>query len=150
LGPGRAYAINPAGQVVGFSTTADEVDHAFLWSHGVMTDLGPGRAYAINPAGQVVGYINTPPVGIEHAFIWFRGKMTDLGAFGGFESIARGINPAGQVVGGIDVADDGSFGFLWSNGVKTDLRMLAAASGINPAGQVVGSRFGRPVLLTIK
>src|SRR5262245_45113186 len=35
-----ACGINSRGQVVGFSSIATGQLHAFLWSHGVMTDLG--------------------------------------------------------------------------------------------------------------
>src|SRR5262249_53238231 len=56
----EARAINPAGQVVGVSTTAAGETHAFLWSHGMMTDLGTlnggsSRAFDINSAGEIVG-----------------------------------------------------------------------------------------------
>jgi probable HAF family extracellular repeat protein len=37
----QALDINAAGQVVGFSSTVDGSDHAFLWANGVMTDLIP-------------------------------------------------------------------------------------------------------------
>src|SRR5256885_3668160 len=36
----RAYDVNPAGQVVGWSANASGVNHAFLWENGTMTDLG--------------------------------------------------------------------------------------------------------------
>ena len=56
LGGGEADGINASGQVVG----QNAVDHAFLYSNGVMTDLGTfggtsSAAYGINSSGQVVG-----------------------------------------------------------------------------------------------
>ena len=58
-----ASGINDAGQVVGYSTTANGQFHAFITGpDGVgMTDLGTlgtdySVAYGINDAGQVVGH----------------------------------------------------------------------------------------------
>jgi probable HAF family extracellular repeat protein len=60
----------------------DQVHDAFLWKHGVMTDLGnlgqTSFAFAINSGGQVVGHslIND---GTFRAFLWEnRGPMIDL------------------------------------------------------------------------
>jgi hypothetical protein len=50
LGPGMAFAINDAGQVVGSRGGV-----ATEWSGGSVTALGPGVANSINDAGQVVG-----------------------------------------------------------------------------------------------
>ena len=60
-----ATAINERGQIVGASFTApdDFFRHAFLWQHGVMTDLGLGGrhsvAYDMNNRGHIVGEIET-------------------------------------------------------------------------------------------
>jgi len=72
-----ATGINNKGQVVGYvaQTTAssETVSEAFLYDHGVMTDISPPgwsntTATAINAKGQIVGYgIN--PEGAEHAFL---------------------------------------------------------------------------------
>jgi probable HAF family extracellular repeat protein len=100
LGPGLAFAINSAGQVVG----EGEPGRAVIWEKGTITDLGTlggsaSYAYGINPAGQVVGESWTMGDRVAHAFLWEKGVMTDLGAPVGAFSRALAINPAGQVVG---------------------------------------------------
>jgi probable HAF family extracellular repeat protein len=97
-------AINPAGQVVGYSDAAGG-GHAFLWSKGVMTDLGTlggisSRAFGIDSAGRVVGGAATAgSQGNTHAFLWTKGRMQDLGTLGGTFSEADAFNPSGQIVG---------------------------------------------------
>jgi probable HAF family extracellular repeat protein len=103
-----AYGINNAGQVVGYSFTADGQDHAFITGpNGVgMIDLGTllggfgSTASGFNDMGQVVGLSGTAD-GQTHAFITGPdgAGMVDLGTLGGNFSWAHGINDAGQVVG---------------------------------------------------
>jgi probable HAF family extracellular repeat protein len=110
----EAYALNEQGQVVGYSTTATGIRHAFLWTPGVgMRDLGVlagglgSVARGINDRGEVVGQSTLPIPAIPrnpetHAFLWTpTGGMQDLGALGGglTSSVAYDINNAGQVVG---------------------------------------------------
>ncbi|MFN0130546.1 MAG: HYR domain-containing protein [Verrucomicrobiales bacterium] len=69
-----AYAINSAGQVVGFNS-GPVVDQAFVWdaSNGLIElgTLGGGSSYAtgINDSGQVVGSSQTAVGSSFHAFI---------------------------------------------------------------------------------
>jgi probable HAF family extracellular repeat protein len=142
-----ALGINGSGQVVGYSYTADNQIHAFLWENGVIKDLGTlggefTRAFSINPRGQVVGG-STTANGDGHAFLWDKGAMIDLGTLGGDFSEAHGINTAGQVVGQSNRADGAMHAFLWTQGSMTDVGPPGAVSseawGINPAGQVVGT-----------
>jgi probable HAF family extracellular repeat protein len=78
-----AQAINDKGVVVGWSNAGFNIDHAFLYAAGVMTDLGTltgqgsSGAYGINNAGQVVGWsevANKETRGILYA----DGTMVDL------------------------------------------------------------------------
>ncbi len=157
-----AWAINNAGQVVGWASTSSGERHAFLYSKGTMTDLGvlPGGtesfAQGINNAGQVVGYAYTSS-GEEHAFLYSDGTMTDLGTLGGNDSLAESINNAGQVVGVSATPSVEEHAFLYSDGTMTDLGTLleenqsytqSYAWAINNAGQVVGSAADRAFLLT--
>jgi probable HAF family extracellular repeat protein len=150
-GTAQAFAINEAGQVVGYATTASLKYHAFLWDDGVMTDLGTlptgstSRAFGLNDNGQVVGFAfdgSAAGGAHNHAFLWENGVMTDLFPEPA-HSVANAINDAGQVVGQYNLNRP----FLWQNGGFIDLggfggtQSFGYAFDINDAGQVVGSSF---------
>jgi probable HAF family extracellular repeat protein len=146
-----ALFIDEHGQVSGISyTSPTSADiHPFFWENGQMTDIGTlGGGWAqvgwMNNRGQVVGS-STTDSGYEHAYRWSRGKLIDLGTLGGAYSVAWAINNAGWIVGKSTLAGDLSLnGFIWRNGVMTDLGQLYgryhcnAAFSINSKGQVVG------------
>jgi probable HAF family extracellular repeat protein len=139
----RAAALNDADQVVGFSYTAANQQHAFLYS-GQMTDLGTlggntSAATAISSNGLVVG-TSTTAAGATHGFLYSNGKMTDLGTLGpSTDQVApTAVNASGQVVG-TETGPDGTHGFLYSNGKMVDLfGPNSQAIGINNSGQVIG------------
>ena len=150
-----AMAISDNALIAVNATTSDatgNMQHAFLYSNGTMTDLGmaPGfvESYAtgVNSGGQVAGEIINPNLGVTHAygaFLYASGAMAYLGTLGGNWSYATGINDSGQVVGWADTSAT-QHAFLYSNGTMTDLGALpggsswSGASAINAAGQVVG------------
>jgi probable HAF family extracellular repeat protein len=72
-------------------------------------------------------------------------SVIDLGSLGDGPSQASDINTSGQVVGWSQPSDGIVHGFLWQNGVMTDLGTLGGLSGysralgINDVGQIVGS-----------
>jgi probable HAF family extracellular repeat protein len=74
-----AYAVNDAGQVVGYSQTATGATHAFRYSGGIMMDLGTlggtnSEAFAINQSGQATGVADVPGnSGYGHAFLYAPG-----------------------------------------------------------------------------
>ncbi|HKV80240.1 MAG TPA: hypothetical protein VJP02_18975 [Candidatus Sulfotelmatobacter sp.] len=85
---GTANALNEAGDVVGKADLAGSKTHdAFLWRHGVMTDLGTqdgdpcSNALSINSRGQIVGG-SSDCNNFLHAFLWEEsGPMIDLNSF---------------------------------------------------------------------
>jgi probable HAF family extracellular repeat protein len=127
-----ASDINNSGQIIGSSDNAMGHMNAFIWQHGVMTDLGvlPGDddsyATAINSSGAVVGF-STLDGNNPHAFLWQDGVMTDLG-----QGAAEDINDSNQIVG----YGAGVVGFLLQDGVETPLSFSPIA--INNAGVVIG------------
>ena len=104
-----ARAINNKGQVVGNSSTADGISHAFLWNLGTMRNLGtlPGdissQAQALNVGGDVVGRSGVADLSASRAVIWQGGLAMDLNRLftssGWILSSATGINDSGQIVG---------------------------------------------------
>ncbi len=127
-----ANAINSHGQVVGYFLSYQSANHAYLFDHGIITDIGQilggnSWAYDINDSGQVVGS------GGQGAFLYSNGAVQFLGSWP-----ARGINNLGEVVGG---------DCLYDNGDSYDLQSLLnvnegwtgiQAFAINDYGQIVG------------
>jgi probable HAF family extracellular repeat protein len=153
---GIAFGINNRGQAVGYSGTCTTALHAVMWENGtavVLADLGFPRsniAFAINNRGQIAGKVRTADGTTYVAALWQPdGTLTNLGILpGDFAAFATGINNRGQVVGNnFDSSFNWSHGFIWQNGVMTDLNTLIpadsnlfiiSASNINDHGQISG------------
>ncbi|WP_131739357.1 hypothetical protein [Actinomadura roseirufa] len=150
----EAFGISADGQVLGLSSTSHDTSQAFatVWRNGTPTSLGslPGstwsEAHAMNSSGVVVGAagVDGGEFAPRHPVIFSGGKVVDLWPdLGGSTSgAAQAINKAGTIVG------DGRGGWVYSNGVRTDLDTLippdtglriSAAYGINDAGQIAAT-----------
>ena len=139
-------AINSRGKVTGTAETVDGEMHAFLWTHGKMTDLGilpgmpPSGGQAINQRGEVAG---TSGMRFARAFLWVRGELSGLRPLetGDFSS-ATAINERGDVAGVSRVNRFFVRATVWIDGLPVDLGTLggvqSAALAINNRGWVTG------------
>jgi len=146
---GVATSVNEHGHTVGYSYIDDLNRHAFIFRHGLMSDLGSFGGYSaalgINEHDAVVGFASETVNGFAHAFVFREGVMTEINPFGDLvnESIARAINDHGQVVG--EGYNDGHFnGFVYDDGAVTNIGTLrggheSRATAINNRGEVVGA-----------
>jgi probable HAF family extracellular repeat protein len=142
----RAFTVNDAGQVVGYSINAGAV-HATLWSEFGATNLGTlgglnGIAYTINNLGQVVGYSNIEGDVAQHATLWNGTSATDLGTLGGSFSAAISINDQGQTVGVATNAAGASYATLWNGTSAVALESLGGPQTFLPSinDTIVGNR----------
>jgi probable HAF family extracellular repeat protein len=156
-----AYGINDSGVIVGSSAFRPDTDiqHAFTWQNGHMTDLGTiipeaagytySVAYHINKHGQIVGYSNLSGDGPDglRAFLYENGHMRNLGALPGEDnSWANDINTEGIVVGGSETYGQTKRAFVIIGDKMYNLQtlliantggwVLTEATAINDAGQI--------------
>ncbi len=137
---GKAFAINNAGQIAGYSWNVDY--NAFLDDGGIKTNISSllsydAQAEDVNEEGEVVGYTLN-----GSSFLYSESAATDIGVdIGGFYNWAYAINNSGQIVGSWENASGDKFAFIYSDGTKTDLGGLGGnheAKDINDDGDIVG------------
>lgn len=168
---GAATAINNRGQIVGISGICDQAvgrhtaKHAVLWDGDTMTNLGNLGAelwitpMAINQGGDVAGFGATTATDLNgdflRAFFWNRKngitKIDPLPIAGHVLSQANGLNEHGQVVGISCTIVGDCLGFLWEDGVMTNLNdpnvvpgftgVIINAQDINDNGEITGRAF---------
>jgi probable HAF family extracellular repeat protein len=144
VGSSSPLGINNHGQIVGTSTALDPVQttamHAFMWDNGTMIDLGRtptnfpiSLARAINDGGTVLG-----ADGLGVPFTWSDGTWTALPVIGQY----RAINKFGALGGSYASAFGGTHGFIYRDGVLTDVGTLggpySSLDGLNDKGLAVG------------
>lgn len=158
----RANAINPLGQVAGFTWSAAQGAYrAFSWQIGTgLVDLGDlsgganaSRAEAINAtglaAGQATGQFNNHPtygfLSFGHAAVFDLEVLPpfDLEAHpeGTLNSIARGINDLGETVGDRQTSSGWRAIFWNDSGLPFDLGDAWLASG----GPAAVNTFARDI-----
>lgn len=121
------------------------------------------RPSGINNDGRLAGFSNLPGDSIRHAALWVDSMIFDLGTLGGQNSNVQwpGISSSGIIAGISEINEPDTLheewsctaffprvtgqlcrGFVWENGVMTELPTLGGnqgfAAGVNSQGQVVG------------
>lgn len=156
--------VNDNGWVVGQAGDQFAQPVAFVYHDGVTEPLPPlaggwdSRASSINSNNVIVGECRNDQ-GVFRPVMWTQDhdgvwEITDLGTFApenaGF-GVATRINDAGHIVGYCTAASGTAYhGFLWDNGLKTDVGTLfysgnnaySQALGVSPTGDVVGFAYG--------
>lgn len=147
---GQAYDINDAGKIVGFSNNANQVQRAFSWYRGKITELANlggntasySMAHGINSSSVIAGEGALPDGSRVRPVIWSNGSPRVLENLGGsFASVLR-INDRGYSVGISNLPDATLHAALWTpRGEIVDLGAWAVALDNNNGGRIVGYTF---------
>jgi probable HAF family extracellular repeat protein len=148
---GSGYCGSPSVQ--GFAISL----HAVIWRNGEPSSLASlggqfnNIATDINNHGQAVGMSDLPGDAATHAVLWQNQTITDLGTLpGDVFSFAWAISERGEILGQSCDASGNCRGFLWQNGVMTDVNTLVQAGSplviidandINADGDITGQAF---------
>jgi probable HAF family extracellular repeat protein len=140
--------ISAVGEIVGTALTENNaMQHAFVWSAGVSTDLGTlggavSSARGVNDAGVIVGEAGTGGTDDEvHAAAWDGdGHVSDLGELG-HASGAYSVNSHGLIVGYQGDQLGSNHAVLWDNSNMHRLDRFTTgfsnAVSINDADQIL-------------
>lgn len=155
--------VNDNGWVVGQADDQFAQLNAFVYHDGVtealpmLTGGSDAQAVSINSNNVIVGECRNDQ-GVFRPVMWIQGigglwTVTDLGTFAagnaGF-GVATRINDAGQIVGYCTAESTPAYhGFLWDNGLKTDIGTLgyvgnfaySQALGVSANGDVAGFAY---------
>ena len=162
FGPVTAFQINNRGQISGAMATATGI-HAFLLSHGTLTNLGAlaggySAATGINDHSWIVGISpSAANPGSLGGFLWYGGKMTELVGSGDAVATPVAINDKDQTLGSSYSPSLGRTSFcIWlPNGSPIDLSSHGIARGgpgsgtsqvtdINDRDQITGTYYVAP------
>lgn len=132
-----ATAINAAGQVVGYSDTAEGKVHAFRWSRTTgLEDLGvidgaTSMAFGLNEGGLVVGSSSNGAEVISPFLVNANRVMGALPGLGGQTGVGLDINESPMVIGSAGDASGAPKAISWSRETGTvNLNgLLPASSG---------------------
>lgn len=143
-----AEAINEAGTVTGFSSSATSGGYAFVYRDGALTLLADGtNGMGINDKGVVVGEAQRTTGTGSTGFMYKNGTLTELGTLeGGNRALALDINNRGQIVGETRTGTSplsSTLPFLYQHGKLHVLDTLFdggmnGAQAINDAGLIAG------------
>jgi probable HAF family extracellular repeat protein len=153
-----AYAINDAGQVVGYSRiTGDAGGESFLYTNGEMISLSPLNSEdiltvgptSINNRGQVASGIISQGTYYPAIYDICTDEVAVLGSLGGvtsydFSGVSTSINELRQSVGYSYLDASNRHAFLHNEGLMTDIGTLggredySSATAINDDGMIVG------------
>ena len=160
--PTFGKGISESGAVVGsYNSCLIGPSEAFIWTEdtGLITLERPqgytdaGAEDIDSATGWIVGALQTPGTDGPFAAVWADGKVFDLGTMpGGDFSNARAIasNPNPIIVGKWGNENVGPIhGFIWEDGVMTDLGPILKADGsraedVNARGAITGWMREKP------
>lgn len=153
LGTFSPVAINDSGQVVGSDYAGSGPRQAVMWERGRTRFLGtpagvPSSAILLNESGQVV-VLSREDGGADRdrvrSYVWDDGVLSEIPPLPDGPVLPTDINDQGWVTGSSPGPGFLRHGFLWRDGVVTDLGSTASAdfaytrgSAVNEAGQVAG------------